>query len=154
MHIESLYRYPVKGLTPEKLSRARLTPGLCLPWDRAFALAQGDAPQDPENPAWVKKSHFMCLARNAKIAGLNSRFDDGTGILAITTPAGQSLEANPLTPIGRDALTTFLTDYLGDEARYGAAGQAPRVHHFPNHSFCDHKTQVVSLIGLQFGGRA
>ena len=43
MHIESLYRYPVKGLTPEPLNGARLTPGRCLPWDRAFALAQGDA---------------------------------------------------------------------------------------------------------------
>ena len=70
MHIESLYRYPVKGLTPEPLNGARLTPGRCLPWDRAFALAQGDAALDPENPAWVKKSHFMCLARNAKVAGL------------------------------------------------------------------------------------
>jgi hypothetical protein len=147
MHIESLYRYPVKGLTPEKLNRVRLTQGRCLPWDRAFALAQGDTTLDPETPAWVQKSHFMCLARNAKVAGLNSRFDDATGMLTIATPEGQSQEANALTPTGCDVLTTFLTHYLGDEARYGAAGKAPRFHHFPNHSFCDHKTQVVSLIG-------
>ena len=138
----------MKGLTPEPLHRARLMPGRCLPWDRAFALAQGDAAFDPENPAWVKKTHFMCLARNAKVAGLTSRFDEATGILAITTPEGQRLNANPLTPTGQDALTSFLTDYLGAEARYGAEGKAPRFHHFPNHSFCDHKTQVISLIGL------
>ncbi|HEY1857783.1 MOSC domain-containing protein [Acidocella sp.] len=148
MHIDSLYRYPVKGLTPEQLNRARLTPGRCLPWDRAFSLAQGDAAFDPKNPAWVKKTHFMCLARNAKVAGLSSRFDEATGILAITTPEGQRLNADPLTAAGQDALTSFLTDYLGAEARYGADGKAPRFHHFPNHSFCDHKTQVISLIGL------
>jgi uncharacterized protein len=148
MHIESLYRYPVKGLTPEPLNGARLTPGRCLPWDRAFALAQGDAALDPENPAWVKKSHFMCLARNAKVAGLKSRFDDATKRLTMATPEGRRLEADPFTPAGQDALTAFLTDYLGAEARYGANGKAPRFHHFPDHSFCDHKTQVVSLIGL------
>jgi hypothetical protein len=148
MHIESLYRYPVKGLTPEPLNFAHLTPGRCLPWDRAFALAQGDAALDPENPAWVKKTHFMCLARNAKIAGLKSRFDEAAKRLTVTTPEGQRFEADPLTPAGRGALTAFLTDYLGGEARYGADGKAPRFHHFRNHSFCDHKTQVVSLIGL------
>ena len=36
----------------------------------------------------------------------------------------------------------------GFAARYGTDGKTPRFHHFPNHSFCDHKTQVVSLIGL------
>jgi uncharacterized protein len=148
MHIESLYRYPVKGLTPEPLNGARLTPGRCLPWDRAFALAQGDAALDPENPAWVKKSHFMCLARNAKVAGLKSRFDDAAKRLTMATPEGWRLEADPFTPAGQDALTAFLTDYLGSEARYGTNGKTPRFHHFPDHSFCDHKTQVVSLIGL------
>ncbi|HVE23305.1 MAG TPA: MOSC domain-containing protein [Acidocella sp.] len=147
MHIESLYRYPVKGLSPETLNGAHLAPGRCLPWDRAFALAQGDAAFDPENPAWVQKSHFMCLARNAKIANLKSCFDDAARRLVVTAPEGQRLEADPFTPAGQDALTAFLTRYLGAEARYGANGKAPRFHHFPNHSFCDHKTQVISLIG-------
>ena len=148
MHIESLYRYPVKGLTPERLDDAHLTPGRCLPWDRAFALSQGDSTLDPENPAWVKKTNFMCLARNAQIAGLKSRFDDAARHLIVTTPEGERLEADPLTPAGQDALTAFLTECLGSEARYGADGKAPRFHNFPDHSFCDHKTQVISLIGL------
>ena len=36
-------------------------PGECLPHDRRFALAQGDAPFDPAAPAWVQKRHFGCL---------------------------------------------------------------------------------------------
>ena len=43
MRIEYLYRYPVKGLTAEALEAAEVEPGGCIPWDRAFALAQGDA---------------------------------------------------------------------------------------------------------------
>jgi uncharacterized protein YcbX len=148
MHIESLYRYPVKGLTPEKLAQAALTPGTCIPWDRAFALAQGDATFDPANPAWLPKTNFMCLLRNATIARLKTSFDDSTRELTILTPEGATLTASPLTPEGQATLTQFFTNYLGPEARLGPAGRPPAFFHAANHSFCDHKTQVISLIGL------
>ena len=146
MNIESLYRYPVKGLTPEPLASAELSPGRCIPWDRAFALAQGDATLDPAHPAWVPKTNFMCLLRNAAIARLQTRFDEPSGLLHIKTPDGESFHAAPLTPDGRARLTTFFTEYLGAEARHGA--KSPEFHYFPGHSFCDHRTQVISLIGL------
>ena len=148
MKIESLYRYPVKGLTPEPLASAALTPGRCIPWDRAFALAHGDATLDTANPSWVSKTNFMCLLRNAGIARLKTRFDDTQRLLSITTPAGETLVANPLTLSGKAKLTAFFTDYLGPEARYGTSQQPPAFHYFPEHSFCDHKTQIISLIGL------
>ena len=47
MRIEYLYRYPVKGLTAEALEAAEVEAGGCIPWDRAFALAQGDSGFDP-----------------------------------------------------------------------------------------------------------
>jgi len=148
MNIESLYRYPVKGLTPEPLESAALTPGRCIPWDRAFALAQGDAAFDPANPAWVSKTNFMCLLRNAGIARLKTRFDDESGMLHIETPAGEKFAFSPLTPDGQAELTQFFIAYLGDETRFGPGGKPPAFFHFENHSFCDHKTQVISLIGL------
>jgi MOSC domain-containing protein len=37
----AIYRYPVKGLSAEKLDRVTLTPGECLPHDRRFAIALG-----------------------------------------------------------------------------------------------------------------
>ena len=42
MRIETIYRYPVKGLTAEAMEEVVLTPGATLPEDRRFALAQGD----------------------------------------------------------------------------------------------------------------
>ena len=146
MQIESLYRYPVKGLTPEPLAAATLSPGRCVPWDRAFALAQGDGAFDPARPAWVPKSNFMCLLRNARIALLETQFDEATGLLSLTPPAGAALRADPMTAAGQAALTAYLIEFLGDEARFGAA--APSFRHVEGHSFCDHRTQVVSLIGL------
>jgi uncharacterized protein YcbX len=148
MHIESLYRYPVKSLTPELLTSAALTPGRCIPWDRAFALAQGDSAYDPKNPGWVPKTNFLALVRNAKVAALKTRFEETTGLLTITAPDGFTLAANALTPAGQTEIGDYLTAYLGDEARYGAGQQPPKFHFAPNHSFCDHRTQVISLIGL------
>jgi len=148
MNIESLYRYPVKGLTPEPLAQAALTPGRSIPWDRAFALAQGDAKLDPANPAWVPKTNFMCLLKNANIARLKTSFDDATRLLTITTPAGEVFSASPLTADGQAQLTRYFTAYLGEAARFGPDGKPPTFFHFENHSFCDHKTQVISLIGL------
>ena len=148
MKIESLYRYPVKGLTPEPLSHATLSPGRCIPSDRAFALAQGDAGLDPAQPGWISKMNFLCLAKNPAAARLRTRFDEATGLLHIHDLAGEDIQASPYTAEGRAALATYLTAFLGPEARYGTDGQPPHFHHFPLHSFCDHKTQVISLIGL------
>lgn len=148
MKIESLYRYPVKGLTPESLSSATLTQGRCIPFDRAFALAQGDASLDIEHPAWISKVNFLCLAKNPATARLRARFDEVSSLLHIHDPLGGDVTASPFSAEGKAALTTYLTTALGDEARYGENGQPPQFHHFPAHSFCDHKSQVISLIGL------
>jgi uncharacterized protein YcbX len=148
MQIESLYRYPVKGLTPEPLTQAALTPGRCIPWDRAFALSQGNSAFDITQPHWAPKSNFMCLLKNAGVAALKTRFDEATGHLHITLPNGAHFHHSTLTPEGQSALTTFFTDFLGPEARFGPENRAPEFVHVPNHSFCDHRTQVISLIGL------
>jgi len=148
MKVESLYRYPVKGLTPEPLAAAALSPGRCIPWDRAFALAQGDGAFDPGNPGWVPKTNFMCLLRNAEIARLKTRFDEAAGLFSVTTPGGEVFAASPFTAEGQAALTRFFTDYLGAEARFGPDGRGPEFVHVADHSFCDHRTQVISLIGL------
>ncbi len=58
MRIEHLYRYPVKGLTAEALEEVAVEPGSTLPWDRAFALAQGDAPFDPAAPQLAAEDAF------------------------------------------------------------------------------------------------
>jgi uncharacterized protein YcbX len=90
----------------------------------------------------------MCLLRNAGIARLKTRFDDATGVLSISLPSGEAFSASPLTPEGQAELTRFFTAYLGAEARFGPEGKPPTFFHFEDHSFCDHKTQVISLIGL------
>ncbi len=143
MRIEYLYRYPVKGLTAEALESAEVEADGCIPWDRAFALARGDAGFDPATPRWLQKLNFMCQARDAKIAGLASVFEPRDGTLTIRAPDGGGVSANALSATGRTEITRFLTLYLGDDGR-----GAPAFHHVPGHSFCDQREQVVSLINM------
>jgi uncharacterized protein len=143
MRIEYLYRYPVKGLTAEALETAEVEQGGCIPWDRAFALAQGDSGFDPAAPQWLQKANFMCLMKNARIASLFSFFEARSGMLAIRAPDGSAVVENALTEEGRERIGSFLVEYMGDEAR-----GTPRFHHIPCHSFCDQRRKVVSLINL------
>jgi uncharacterized protein YcbX len=45
--ITGIYRYPVKGLSPERLSRVVLAAGRTLPADRRYAIENGPSPFDP-----------------------------------------------------------------------------------------------------------
>jgi uncharacterized protein len=143
MRIEYLYRYPVKGLTAEALEVAEVEEGGCIPWDRAFALAQGDAEFDPAQPRWLQKTNFMCQMKNARIAALFSFFNPRSGMLAIRAPDGTAVVENALTAVGRERIGGFLAAYLGEDAR-----GTPRFHHVPGHSFCDQRRKVVSMINL------
>jgi uncharacterized protein YcbX len=143
MRVEYLYRYPVKGLTAEALDAADVEAGGCIPWDRAFALAQGDAGFDALAPRWLPKTNFMCHAKNATIAALASVFEPRDGTLTIRAPDGSGVSANALSDSGRAKITAFLTAWLGGEAR-----GTPAFHHIPGHSFCDQREKVVSLINM------
>jgi uncharacterized protein len=129
--ISAIYRYPVKGLSPEPLGRVRLTPGRCLPQDRRFAIALPSTRLDPERPEWLAKTHFVMLMRDEKLARLQTRFDAENGILAITENGREVLRAAITEPEGRRQVAEFLADFLGD------VDGPLRVVEAPGHAFAD-----------------
>lgn len=72
MQIDSLYRYPVKGLSPERLDIVPVAAGEGFPLDRAFALLRTDAGFDPAVPAWLPKANFVML--HEPLAALKTRY--------------------------------------------------------------------------------
>src|ERR1700739_2890412 len=81
--IQSIWRYPIKGLSPERLNAVTLTPGRCLPHDRRFALARADTEFDPGRAEWLPKTKFVTLMREERLAALRSRFDAASERLVI-----------------------------------------------------------------------
>lgn len=143
MRIEAITRYPVKGLSPERLDDVELTPGAGLPGDRRFAFAQGDSLFDPAQPAWVPKRNFACLMANAKVAGIRSAYDPRAHALSLVAEGHPPLLADLSTAAGRDAASAWITAFLGDEAR-----GALRLSEVPGHAFTDIPDKAISLIGL------
>ena len=80
-NVTGVYRYPVKGLSPERLTAADLKAGECLAWDRAFAIENGRHDFDPANPKHFPKIKFLMLMRDERLAKLRTRFDDATTTL-------------------------------------------------------------------------
>ena len=86
-HIHSIYRYPVKGLTPEPLPRIALSPGETLPGDRLYAIENGPSGFDPAAPRYLSKTHFLMLMKNERLASLRTAFDQESHTLTITPPS-------------------------------------------------------------------
>ena len=70
--IEAIYRYPVKGLSPQALARTALKPGATLPADRLYAIENGPIGFDPAAPAYFPKQRFLMLMRNERLAALRT----------------------------------------------------------------------------------
>ena len=83
MYINALYRYLVKGLSGERLPRATLQTGAYFPGDRLFAIENGPSGFDEAAPEHQPKIKFLMLMRNARLAKLETRFDEATQNLTI-----------------------------------------------------------------------
>lgn len=143
INIASIYRYPVKGLSPEPLQRVRLTAGAGLPQDRRFALAHGSTRFDPAAPEWMPKTNFLMLMRNERLARLKTHFDEATGVLTIQRD-GKTVASGNLQEVGgRTVIEQFFAAYMDGEAR-----GTPKLVEAPGHMFSDVARKVVSIIGL------
>lgn len=148
--VAAIYRYPVKGLSPEPLARVTLTPGECLPHDRRFAIAKAATRFDPAQPAWLPKTNFFMLMRDAALAQLRTRFDDQSGFFIIERDGETLLRARITDAAGRAQIDAFFAEFLKD-----APGHPPRIVEAPGHTFSDAEQKpnsatykYVSLINL------
>lgn len=144
VQVASLYRHPVKGLTPEALEAADLVAGLCFPNDRRWAVEVGPSGFDPAAPKHISKMRFTVLARFPVLARLKTRYDDASGRFFIGDAHGFGMDVDLSGEEGRAALARFLQAYLADET------QAPmKVLEGPGeHRFMDSGKGFVSAINL------
>jgi len=148
--ISTIYRYPVKGLSPEPLGRVALTPGRCLPQDRRFAIALPSTRFDPERPEWLSKTHFVMLMRDEQLAELTTRFDAEADLLTIERHGRTVLRESLRHADGRRRIEAFFDDFFP-----GGAEGPLRIVEAEGHSFADARRkpnattgQYVSLINL------
>lgn len=139
-----LRRYPVKGLSPDRLEAADLVPGQGLAGDRRFALAHESTRFDADNPEWLPKTSFLTLARNEKLAALETRFDAATDTLSIWRRGKRVVGGRLTDPVGRAMIEDFFSAYMGKDI----PGKPRLVEAPAGHMFSDHRDRVVSFINL------
>jgi uncharacterized protein len=141
--IRAIYRYPVKGLSPEALPGTMLSPGATVIGDRGYAIENGPSGFDRVKPGYLPKQHFLMLMKNERLARLDTRFDDATQVLALRDGGAEVARGNLRTPEGRAAIEGFFATYCASELR-----GPPKVLSAPGHSFSDVARKVVSIINV------
>jgi uncharacterized protein YcbX len=144
MRIASLYRYPVKGLSPERLTSAELTAGRYFPGDRLFAIENGPSGFDPAEPVHQPKIKYLMLMRNEVLARLRTRYDDDSGALVIDLDGREVLRADTATSEGREQIAAFFEDFMPEELR----GKPQLLTAPPSYRFTDSRSGFVSIINL------
>jgi uncharacterized protein YcbX len=144
MRIASLYRYPVKGLSPERLTSAELETGHYFPGDRLFAIENGPSGFDPAEPVHQPKIKYLMLMRNEILARLRTRYDDDSGALVIDLDGREVLRADTATAEGREQISAFFQDFMPEDLR----GKPEFLTAPPRYRFTDSRSGFVSIINL------
>jgi uncharacterized protein YcbX len=142
-HVTALYRYPVKGLSPEKLAEVTLTAGETVPFDRAWAIENGPGRFNPDAPKHLPKINFLMLMRNERLASLETRFDTDTETLTILRAGKQVARGQLSSKLGRSMIEQFLAAFMKGDMR-----GAPHIVSAPGHSFSDVAKKCVHIVNL------
>ncbi|MGH8635646.1 MAG: MOSC domain-containing protein [Burkholderiales bacterium] len=107
--VVALYRYPVKGFTPQPVERISVLPGGRVAGDRVLNFRFADAPAG--DTEWCRKYHGVVLANTPGLARLQVRFDERTQRLSISL-GNEVIADQSLDEAGRARLVRAITDYV------------------------------------------
>jgi uncharacterized protein YcbX len=141
--IDAIYRYPVKGLSPERLAMAALAVGATLAGDRRYAIENGPSGFSAAAPAYLPKQRFLMLMKNERLARLETHFEDAACRLTVRKDGVEAASGNLDSASGGAAIEAFLARFCADELR-----GPPKILEAPGHSFSDVAKKVVSIINL------
>jgi len=138
--VNALYRFPVKGLSPERLSEVVLRAGYGFPLDRSYAITDGTWSFDPAAPQPMPKTRFLMLAKHERLALLKTKFDEATRTLEVTRD-GQTVSFALAIDAERRAAARYFSDHLA-----GNLVELPQVVHAEGHQFTDVSVHSAALM--------
>jgi uncharacterized protein YcbX len=122
--VTALYRYPVKGFTPERCESLTVLPEGRVAGDRALAFRFADSTLPPG--AWSRKHGFAVLVNTPGLTRLDARFDERTRRLNISLD-GAVLADEALDDAGRERLCAAVERYILELPENPLSGHPERV---------------------------
>lgn len=143
--IASLYRYPVKGFTPERIASVELVAGGYFPCDRLYAVENGPSGFDPAAPAFVPKTRFTVLAQIPQVALARTAYDENTGVLTVNAQGREPFAGDLRGEEGKLSFAAWLSDFLDRSELRGPL----KVLTAPPHRFTDSPQGFISVVNLE-----
>ncbi len=117
MILDSIYRYPVKGFSPDSLDSVALESGGVVPYDRHWSVAFGGSESviDTSDPdSWVGKRNLLSLSRDPRGAQLQTEFDDETTRFSIKRNERVVAQGALNSSSGRSVIESFLNGFYAN----------------------------------------
>ena len=73
--LKNIIRYPIKGFVGEFLKEVELNTASTIFGDRKFAFARFNTNLDQKSPIYMKKTNFLALVKDSKLALLDFSLD-------------------------------------------------------------------------------
>lgn len=143
IEVTALYRYPVKGLSPQPLRQVHLNRGETFPGDRIYAIENGPGRFDPAAPRHLPKVAFLMLMRDERLATLETEFDAASHTLTIRRGGKAVTHGDLRAKPGRALIEQFMAAYMQPSLR-----GPPRIVSAPGHSFTDIAEKCVHIVNL------
>ena len=122
--VTALYRYPLKGFTPEPCNRLTVLPTSRVAGDRVLNLRFADAPVADDQ--WCRKYNGVVLANTPGLALLKTQFDCEQLRLKVLL-GDQVLVDDDLSDSGRQRIADELTEYVRGLAENPLKGHPERL---------------------------
>ena len=123
-HIAALYRYPVKGFTPEACNTLTVLDDGRIAGDRVLGIRFADTAAADE--AWSRKTEMVTLMNTPGLARLHLTFEAEARRLRLSLASTVIVDA-VLTEEGRQRLATAVAEYVLTLAENPLAGHPERL---------------------------
>jgi len=140
--LRGLYRYPIKGLSPQPVPGIELEEGKPFPHDRIFAFARPGSPINPAAPRWGKKGLFVMLMLDEALARVQTNLDVETFAFTANEGNHQVFSADLSDPAALPEVEKFVHGLVPN------LRAAPRLVRAQGGHFMDKPDNVLSLINL------
>jgi len=108
-HVAALYRYPVKGFTPEECKTLTVLDEGKIAGDRVLGIRFADT--EAADDAWSRKTGMLALINTPGLTRLTLRFDEQALRLHISLGTTVLVDA-VMNPEGRKRIAAGLADYV------------------------------------------
>jgi uncharacterized protein YcbX len=121
--VAALYRYPVKGFTPESREALTIVDGR-IAGDRVLGFRFANTPEPDE--VWGRKHGMLAMVHTPGLAQLRLRYDETAQRLKISR-AGELLVEDGLDAAGRARICGAVANFAKDLPESGLAGHPERL---------------------------